>query len=284
VNDIARRIQDAASDAAAGAVAPPFGAVERRARAHRTRRVGGLAAVGTLALVSVAVAFPHGYATVTPAVEPTLKPATAMTNDPAARAVLQACFDELSTPVPGRPHLTTLPNDASERCYHRAGYETPVPVQGPDPGACPRQPAGDVVAEGTAGTRRWALRATRGDDGGVCLAYTLDGRLDGTLNTGTDAAPNPSTELNLLYSLPQPYARWMIVYGSLPAGAVRAVWTVDGAAYEVPARAVPGSRERTFYGFVVRTAGRSMTYSSVAYDAAGNEVSRTAAQTLVLYE
>jgi hypothetical protein len=284
VNDIARRIQDAASEAAEGAVAPPFGVVERRARAHRARRVGGLAAVATLAVVSTAVAFPHGYQTVTPAAEPTLRPATELTNDPAARAVLQACFDQLSTPVPGRPGLVSLPSDASERCYHRAGYETPVPVQGPNPAACPRQPAGDVVAEGTAGTRRWALRATRGDDGGVCLAYTLDGRHLGNLATGTDAAPNPTTALDLLYTLPQPQARWMIVYGALPATAVRAVWTVDGKPYDVPARAAPGSERRTFYGFVVRTAGKSMTYSSVAYDAAGHEVSRTAAQTLVLYE
>jgi hypothetical protein len=287
MNDYADHIRDAVAAAAARTVAPPFAGVEHRARARHLRRTGALVTVVVLALVGTAVALPRdGRDTVPPVAGPgTLKPATQYRNDPAAVAAVRACLAALETPVPNRPHLMQLPDGAVERCYHEAGYETPVPAQQPpDPEACVRAPAGDLVAEGTAGTHRWAVHAGTGNGGVACVTYTLDGTVRGRLNEGTDASPNGGSEIDLLYSLPAPYDRWNILYGTLPAGVTRAVWTVDGKTYEVPARTLPASAARPFYAFVARTTGTSMTFSYVAYDAGGTEVSRTAPQTLVLSE
>jgi hypothetical protein len=250
MSDFDDDLRRAVAGAAAGTVAPPFAAVERRARARRNRQAAAVAASVVAVLAGVALAVsgrgvpavqPAGPATVSPTgASGWLKPANELHMDVQAQAEIGRCVEFRKTLPSTFPDKMKPSTDWIE-CHRQAGFEAP-PFNGqvnvrtePADHACAAMPATGAhgtrtIAGGVGPDRRWFVLAWDGMDGAKCVGLRIeppDGAwVEKAVDTGRAGALRPVLSRDAVSEDEplKPYLYW----GAVPAEVVRVVLTAGG--------------------------------------------------------
>ncbi|HEU0132869.1 MAG TPA: hypothetical protein VFQ85_17955 [Mycobacteriales bacterium] len=293
MSDLDRTIRAAVDAAGAGAVAPPFGTIERRDRARRTRRTVTIAVAGVAAVLLATLAVPAlaRREAAPPASGGHLRPFADYLKDPDAQRAVGACVRAGTTvsPSPGgrpgtkAPALVLMP---FESCLRRHGFRPPDDdgIPEPDQAVCdPRtEPGGPgvfPVATGQTGSRRWWVIAWSGRGGTRCTSWRTD-LADQVLHTHADADDDSGPVGQLRAGLHWDTVRhtdaasWIVVWGALPPDVARVHLTTRTAAYDVATVPVAESPDRVYLGAVVQVDGSSVAWQARYYDATGREVGR----------
>lgn len=245
MTDFDDALRDAVAGAAGATVAPPFAAVERRARARRHRQVAATA-IGTVAiLAAAAVAMPggsrHGLpAGPSPAPEPTLIDCTAISFNPDDRSDVRCYIEEVEDAPCGE-----FPDPTNEEVR--------------------------TLASGTVGGTRWGVLAWQ-EDGTRCVGYHVPPDTDpmspsDRQDSGPDGALRPLLSWDLLVNGPTDAVIW---WGAVPPEVVRVEWVVDGEKRSFPTYV--GGDRRYVAAVLSGPDGLRVQHPPVGYDAAGNPV------------
>jgi hypothetical protein len=248
--DLDHELRDAVAGVASAAVAPPFAAVERRARARRNRAVATVA-FGAVAVLSAGVlALPRGGSR-------TLAPATGGTASPSpsARRIVLPNGDNVAT-------MDGSENADTQRCW------TP-----PAPGT----EGAVTIAHGRMGSRAWYVLAWPSTDDTRCVGWSTDPAYDVSWSTDADNDTGPVGALRAKISW-EPLDKvggqtWSVFWGAVPANVVRVHFTYAPGSGDVATIATSLASDRRFLGvtFAVPKGAKSPVLDA-GYDAAGHRV------------
>jgi hypothetical protein len=250
----------AVDDVARATVAPPFGTVERRARARRHRRLAGATLALVAALAAGAIAAPGGGPR---SMEPA---APTPTTSPRPRTVV-ACVD-------GKPVTASLPCDAI--AVHpldgaSEDAETARCWDPPEPGTTGAR----TIGTGKAGPTTWWVVAWTGKEGTRCVGWVSDPAVDVSWQMDADNDSGPTGALRPMFSREGIAVRgtydweWMLYWGAVPPEVVR-VDLVDRGRVVGTLKVVDGGDRQYVAGAVHAPDKRHG--EPVAYDAQGRRV------------
>lgn len=249
----------AAVDGAARAtVAPPFGTIERRARARRHRHLAGATVALVALLTAGALAAPGGGPR---SMEPAGPGATA---SPRPRYII-ACVD--GKPVDSLPCNTTVsPLDGGSEDAETARCWDPA-----EPGTAGSR----TIGTGKAGTTTWWIVAWTGKEGTNCVGWVSDPPVEVSWQMDVDNDSGPAGALRPVLSREGIAVRgaedweWMLYWGAVPPEVVRVDLAEKGRTLGT-LKLVDGGDRKYVAGTVQAPDGRHG--EPVAYDAQGRRV------------
>lgn len=296
MTDLDTGLRAAVDGATAATVAPPFAAVERRARARRNRQVAGVAAGIVAVLAAGALALPRDEArTVAPVTGTGLKPAEEFETDTEAQAAYNRCLRRHAKTYPaGQPDLMYLLSD-SDACFREVGYEPArgmmVSVGGvayvglylgdesedaetarcwtpPEPGAAGSR----TIASGHHAAHDWYVQAWTGPDETRCIGWRLDPAVESmSMDRDNDTGPAGALDAKLSWDLLSntKVTDAVIWWGAVAPEVVRLEFTLGGEAISYDT--VDGG-DRRYVGIVLAYPDGTKHADPVGYDAQGRRV------------